>query len=80
MSFSVRCDDPFQCTTSSPFFAQKTKFLLDLNKYYYYELIFSSKVIDDNGYPANQFHKVYSSQYNSPDSNNTIMAVRNSQK
>jgi hypothetical protein len=67
MTVSNKCEDVFKCNNNSPFYNQTVKFIAELGKNYYYEFIFNSKVLDDKGKYTNQFHKVYSTEYSSPD-------------
>jgi hypothetical protein len=80
IQYTFKCDDVFRCNPNSDFFKNSTKYIIELNKNYYFEYIFNSKILDDKGRYVNQFHKIYSSEYSSPDSIASNIALHMSQK
>ena len=67
MAFSYKCDDVFKCSKNNPYYNLTVKYIVDLSKDYYFEFVFNSKVLDEKGRQTNQFHKIYSTEYASPD-------------
>jgi hypothetical protein len=60
MNLKMKCEDIFRCNPTTAYYKNASIYITNLSRDYYYEYIFNSKVLSEEGYLTNQFHTIYS--------------------